>query len=829
MYNQDPVAPAAPAITVSASKDRFYQDPFYVEVDIQSQTPLAEVAYELNGTRYQSNKSNFLINIAAETSVGETSKLKVIATNDQGTATSDVYQWKRIPPGPGINIYFEKPGPWQMPWVWFDRDSDGSFETRVPGKPPGDMEEYRTRENRVWYKKFIPDVYEVTFHFNDGNINTTVKSEGRDFQTNKDIWVRANGMGSYKDPFSPKAPAVEVEPRGRAFTSRSIEVKLSIKGEYDEAKYTTDGSDPRQGRSFDNGTTVRLGDNLQAGEKLLLQVYARNAIGEFVTSETFERISARKRDNITILQGFYWYIPNPLTMVEDYVREREPESDLWDYYARDGAKKVYEDGFTHIWLPPMGKAFRDIPERADQGNYFNVGYAIYDHYDLGEFSQMRSVRTKYGTKNKLQQAISAFHDYDIKVIADIVLNHMLGSDQPEQIEFSNAFDKGGNNLGNGRRLAYLKFDFNAAEDENPRGTTYSDFVWNRDHFDGMEYNGLFYLFKGKTLDRVNNFGDTSGSRLYQYMRSDIILGADIDLQNPEVQQELIRWTKWLVETTDIDGFRVDAVRHMDTPFVVRWAREIREYMKERGKDPSQMLMFGENWDGWAQRLAAYLNGRAKGSSTDYILNPNDYTGIEKSMSLFDVPLHYDFRKIAGANAEIMDISTLPGRGLVGVAGNDAVTFVDNHDTVPTQELRSYIPLHTKLQAYTYILLHEFGRPCVYYRDMYKGNFVSDYENNNKEYLYRNIKDLIAARQNYAYGRGEYYTQVKGLLGQRRYGDADHPGGLVYLIRQYNSQNSRMTISNIPANFKLVAGQGKREGDQFILDSNVPFAVWAPPL
>lgn len=46
-------------------------------------------------------------------------------------------------------------------------------------------------------------------------------------------------------------------------------------------------------------------------------------------------------------------------------------------------------GMTAVWLPPAYKA-------ADGSE--GVGYAVYDLFDLGEFDQKGSVRTKYGTK-----------------------------------------------------------------------------------------------------------------------------------------------------------------------------------------------------------------------------------------------------------------------------------------------------------------------------------------------------------------------------------------------------------------------------------------------
>ena len=39
----------------------------------------------------------------------------------------------------------------------------------------------------------------------------------------------------------------------------------------------------------------------------------------------------------------------------------------------------------------------------------DVGYGVYDMYDLGEFNQKGTVRTKYGTKEEYLEAVQAFH------------------------------------------------------------------------------------------------------------------------------------------------------------------------------------------------------------------------------------------------------------------------------------------------------------------------------------------------------------------------------------------------------------------------------------
>jgi alpha-amylase len=543
------------------------------------------------------------------------------------------------------------------------------------------------------------------------------------------------------------------------------------------------------------------------------------------------------RDNKTILQAFDWYVRDPTSENGTWTQQPEPESNLWEYVAEVKAEEFYGNYFTHVWLPPTGKAFSPVATE------YNTGYAVYDHYDLGEFNQMSHTRTRYGTKAQLHQAVTALHSRKMKVIADIVMNHMLGTDNFETMPFSVAYDTTSTlRTTNGTVTAYLDFDFANAIDPSPRGTTYSSFRWVSDHFTGMENYGTYYLFPNKSLGLVNNYKDLTWadgrfSSEYQFLRSDIILGADLDLANPAVAQEMVTWTKWLTNTVDFDGFRIDAVRHMDARFVASWANQVKAHMNAIGKGGPDMLMFGENWDGWGQRLNAYLHGSTTSRNHEFDVSRVNYNGIERSMSLFDVPLHYAFQKVSGENVDSMDIKDLPGSGLLALSPDDAVTFVDNHDTIPDQPLGSYINIHNKLQAYAYILLNEKGTPCVFYRDLYKGNFTSPYTNDGFDYLHTGISQLLEARAKYAYGPGSYYG-APGLLGYKRSGDGrGHSGarssGVIYLIKQFDrwgqptTGSTTLTIPSDGRNWRLFSGSGTRNGDTFTLSGGARYAVWVP--
>ena len=43
---------------------------------------------------------------------------------------------------------------------------------------------------------------------------------------------------------------------------------------------------------------------------------------------------------------------------------------------------------------------------------------------------------------------------------------------------------------------------------------------------------------------------------------DYLMGADIDFTNQKVIEECTKWGKWFLDFTNVDGLRLDAVKHI---------------------------------------------------------------------------------------------------------------------------------------------------------------------------------------------------------------------------------------------------------------------------
>lgn len=413
--------------------------------------------------------------------------------------------------------------------------------------------------------------------------------------------------------------------------------------------------------------------------------------------------------NGVILQYFEWNMP--------------ADGNLWNQLAED-AGHLKQSGITAVWIPPAYKG----------NSAEDVGYGVYDLYDFGEFDQKGTVRTKYGTRKELENAVKALHDNGIQVILDTVLNHKMGGDEAERfMAVPVEEDDRTVEAGEPREIeAYTSFTFPG------RGNKYSSFKWHWYHFSGVDYDELTgdtcifrILGEGKGWSQ----GVDSENGNYDYL-----MGNDTDVDNPEVVEELCSWGKWAVDTFGFDGFRMDAVKHIDYNFTKDFLNTMR---KSAGKN---LYAVSEYWSKKTEDLTAFVSK------------------TEGTTDLFDVPLHFNFYR-ASEEGEDFDMGSLLSDTLVEADPQHAVTFVENHDSQDGSSLQSVVQDWFKPMAYALILLMKDGYPVIFYGDYYsltktvetaprKGSSKEPEKKLvREESPHRKIIDiLLEARRKYAYGR-----------------------------------------------------------------------------
>lgn len=75
--------------------------------------------------------------------------------------------------------------------------------------------------------------------------------------------------------------------------------------------------------------------------------------------------------------------------------------------------------------------------------------------------------------------------------------------------------------------------------------------------------------------------------------------ANVDLSHPDVRDELFRWTEWLNGQLPLDGFRLDAIKHMSTAFVKHYVKHVKKILSQ------QCVLIGEYWVQDSEFLVKY--------------------------------------------------------------------------------------------------------------------------------------------------------------------------------------------------------------------------------
>lgn len=435
--------------------------------------------------------------------------------------------------------------------------------------------------------------------------------------------------------------------------------------------------------------------------------------------------------NETIIQYFEWYLP--------------ADSNHWTRVEQE-AGNLSRLGITKVWLPP---AYKGAAGKND------VGYGVYDMYDLGEFDQKGSFSTKYGTNEQYKKAVQSLHDQGIEAIADVVFNHRMGADACEDVMATTKDDNNrSQQIGDEMQIkAWTKFDF------INRGDKYSSFRWNKNHFTGTDWNEekkqkALFKFVGKEWEE--DVDKEKGN--YDYL-----MGADVDMNHPEVIKELTDWGKWYLEETKVDGFRIDAVKHIKFSFFVPWMKE----MQKMSDKP--LFAVGEYWKPQVSALKHYLDNSGH------------------MMELFDVPLHFNLHN-ASRNGGHYDMRRIFEGTLVKEQPESSVTFVDNHDTQPGQALQSWVDQWFKPLAYGLTLLRQEGIPCVFYGDLY------GIPNNNVPPVGKVLEKLLIARKELAYGDEIDYFDHENVIGWSRLGDKEHiDSGMAVLLSDGPSGSKTMCV------------------------------------
>lgn len=437
------------------------------------------------------------------------------------------------------------------------------------------------------------------------------------------------------------------------------------------------------------------------------------------------------------MQYFEWNLPN--------------DGKLWTQLKED-ARHLHDVGVTSVWIPPAYKA----DEQQDEG------YAVYDLYDLGEFDQKGTVRTKYGTRQEPgggDRGAARQRDFGLYRHGDEPENRRRLHREVHGLRSRSRKPRAGDRRPRRSRRLDRIYLSGARRQVLP-------FKWHWYHFSGTDQvyetgKRAIYLIQGEGKKWSEGVDGENGNY-------DFLIFNDVDFDHPEVIEEMKRWGAWIAQTLDADGMRLDALKHIRNTFIGEFMHSVRA---SRGKE---FYAVGEYWSGDFESLEAYLDA------------------VDHQIDLFDAPLHFKLFT-ASQQGRDFDLRTLLDDTLVRKHPTLAVTFVDNHDSQRGSSLESQVKSWFKPLAYGLILLMKEGYPCIFYGDYYsmKGEASP----------HRAVLDiLLDARRSRAFGEQTDYFDHPNTVGFTRAGDEQHPdSGLALLLSNGEDGEKVMSVGVTHAN------------------------------
>jgi glycosidase len=396
-------------------------------------------------------------------------------------------------------------------------------------------------------------------------------------------------------------------------------------------------------------------------------------------------------------------------------------------------------GCTAVWLSPI------LKNRIDQNESYH-GYGIQDFLE---------VDPRFGTLEDLQTLTEEAHRRGMYVILDIVLNHTgdvwaYPDDHPYYFYQDQTFP------------------FGRWREANPaKGFQEDDAIWPQE----LQSPDAF-----KRRGQIRNWSDPVEAR-----DGDFLSLKELDLPRPDVLDTLIKVYKHWIAEADLDGFRIDTVKHMEDSATAIFCNAIREYAQRVGK--YRFFMFGEIVAD-DNTIQHYLgrNSRIEGTqerfpSLDAALDFPLYFTLEEVIKGFASPafLRARYESFHTAYADH------------GEAGRYFVTFVDNHDQMarPYRRFMHGNPFPRQAVLAAGYLLTSQGVPCLYYgteqgfdgggpddsyvrETMFGGTWgafgtAGHHCFNPQHDIYRGIHAIAAVRQRepaLRYGR-QYFREISG--------------------------------------------------------------------
>ena len=434
-------------------------------------------------------------------------------------------------------------------------------------------------------------------------------------------------------------------------------------------------------------------------------------------------------------------------------------------------------GITTIWISPVFK-------QLSKDEYSYHGYAIQNFLD---------VDPHFGTRQDLKDLVNTAHAHGIYVILDIIFNHSGDV-------FSYDADRYATDDGQGNHFMDPRWDgshYSVKGYRNGDGKPEIPFarvdrimhphawpdqaIWpvelqdpscfsRKGPISNWEYDPEYLegdFLSLKDIDHGFHERDAEGNRIIDNFHPSAALKVMCDIY------------KFWISFADIDGYRIDTVKHMEPGATRYFTSVIQEYAQSLGK---------ENF---------YLIGEITGGR-QFAFELMEKTGLNATLGINDIPDRLEYLAKGYRNPEdyfgLFRNSALVKKGSHVWYGKHVVTLFDDHDQVRkgNNKARFCGDLQNRgyehLPAVLALNLTSMGIPCIYYGTeqafdgagdndrylrecMFGGNFgslqtINRHFFNEQHDIYRFITDILSIRKTrIALRRGRQYLRQISSSGE----------------------------------------------------------------
>jgi alpha-amylase len=271
----------------------------------------------------------------------------------------------------------------------------------------------------------------------------------------------------------------------------------------------------------------------------------------------------------------------------------------------------------------------------------------------------------YGTQEEFIKMVDFCHGYNIKVYADLILNHMADfvESEPEHVGT------------NGHK--FEKYSYGPLNDENDR----------------YEYDD-FYHFSSKDNKQISNEDYCKLENIWHLEHYDLLHLPKLNMNNPHVISILRKYIKHLL-SLGIDGFRIDAAKHLKIPAVEKIFAGLATH------DGLKPFSYQEYYTGAPMGIDVY-SFMKKYFKVGYV------TAFKYGEFLSDA-----IKSRSNSLQKLVEYSF--GSSWVHYPDNRAVVVIDNHDTermMPNILNYKDSKNNSYVLAYVFMLAWPFGIPKI---------------------------------------------------------------------------------------------------------------------